>query len=54
VRKNLWKKKQDSKKRVITLVVETTLGDHWMNTEDCKFSEIKGTDGYLVEKKEEK
>lgn len=42
------------KKRVITLVIETTLGDHWMNTEDCKFSEIKGTDGYLVEKKEEK
>jgi hypothetical protein len=45
-------KEQGYKKRVVTLWVETTLGDHWKDTEYCNFTEVKGIDGYVVEKKE--
>lgn len=38
-------------KKVFTLYISTKVGDHW-KSEDCKFTEIKGQEGYIVEEKD--
>ena len=39
-------------KKVVTMYIKTSVGDHWKNNDDCKFIELKGQEGYVVEEKE--
>lgn len=39
-------------KRQVTLLIKTTVGDHWKNTEFCDFIEAKN--GYIVVEEKEK
>lgn len=33
-------------KKEVKLIIETTIGDHWKNTDYCKFTEAK--DGTII------
>ncbi len=35
-------------KKVVTLYVETVVGDRWRNQEECEFVELKGENGYVI------
>ena len=46
-------KEQGYKKRRVILIIETSVGDKWMNRKDCDFENI-GDNGYLVELRNQK
>jgi len=39
-------------KKKVTLLIKTTIGDHWQNTDFCDFIEAKN--GYIIVEEKEK